>query len=144
MPLPLGHVEAGLHLVYETLDGRVADTPQRTPRFWWAATTKALAGRLSEGVQQEASVSLALVSFLHLDGKSGDQVEGPSCVHVAERTSEPILTPLGISIDDTKLDPSDRPAKGRADLAATGHATWWMCEETDTGSWQLISTLTIR
>ena len=40
MPLPLGHVEAGLHLVYGTLDGRGADTPQRTPRFWWAATVE--------------------------------------------------------------------------------------------------------
>ena len=56
MPLPLSHVEVGLHLVYGTLDGRVADAPSRTPRFWWAATTKASAGRLSECVQEEASV----------------------------------------------------------------------------------------
>ena len=75
MPLLLGHVEAGLHLVYGTLDGRVADAPQQTPRFWWAATTRALAGRLSEGVQQEASVSQALASFFHLDEKSRDQVK---------------------------------------------------------------------
>ena len=97
MPLPLGHVEAGPHLVYGTLDGRRADIPQRTPRFWWAATTRGLAGRLSESVQQEASVSQALVSLLHLDGKLEVEVKSLSCVHVAERTSEPILTTMGIS-----------------------------------------------
>ena len=67
MPLPLGHVTAGLHLVYGTLDGRAADTPQETTRFWWAATTTVLAGRLRECVLQEANVSQALVSFLKLD-----------------------------------------------------------------------------
>ena len=51
------------------LDGRVADASSRTPRFWLATTTKALADRLSEGIQQEASVSQALISFLHLDGQ---------------------------------------------------------------------------
>ena len=102
--------QLGLHLVYGTLDGRAADASSRTPRFWWAATTMALADRLGERVQQEARVSQALVSLLHLDGKSGDEVESPSCVHVAERTSAPVLVPMGISFDDTKLDPSDRRA----------------------------------
>ena len=110
MPLPNGHVEAQLHLVYGTLDGRVAGTSHRTPRFWWAATTRAFAGRLSESVQQEASVSQALVSLLHLDGRSEDPVQTHSCDHVVERTSEPILAPVGILIDDTKLDPSYREA----------------------------------
>ena len=67
-------------------------------------------GRSIGCVQQEANVSEALVSFLNLDGKSGDDMKSPSCVHVASRTSEPILTPTGISVDDTKLDPSDRQA----------------------------------
>ena len=61
-------------------------------------------------MQQEANVSQALVSFLNLDGKSGYDMKIPSCVHVADRTSEPTLTPMGISFDDTKLDPSDREA----------------------------------
>ena len=47
MPLHPSHVEVGLHLVYETLDGRIADASSRTPRFWWAATSRALADRLS-------------------------------------------------------------------------------------------------
>ena len=58
-------------------------------------------------MQQEASVSLALVSFLHLDGKSVDEVKSPSCVHIADRTSEPVLTPMDISFDDGKLDLDD-------------------------------------
>ena len=103
MPLPLGHVKARLHLVYGNLDGRTADTPQETTRFRWVVMTTVLAGRLSESWQQEANVSEALVSFLNLDGKSGDDKKSPSCVHVAIRTSEPILTPMGISFDDTKL-----------------------------------------
>ena len=78
IPLPLGHTGMGLHMVYGTLEGRRVDTSQRTPRFWWAATTRTLATRLSECVQREASVSHTLVSFLHLDGKSGDEVKGPS------------------------------------------------------------------
>ena len=103
MSLPLSHIEVELHLVCGNLDGRAT--------ILAAATTRALAGRLSENVQQVASVSQASVSFLHLDGKSGDQVKkNPSCVHVADRTSEPTLTPMGISFDDTKLDPSDRLA----------------------------------
>ena len=57
MPLPLSYVELGLHLVCGTLDGRVADAPSRTPRFGWAATTRTLADRFSECVQQGASVS---------------------------------------------------------------------------------------
>ena len=105
MPLPLGHVKAGLHLVYGTLDGRAADTPQETTRFWLATAMTVLAVRLSECVQQEANVSEALVSFLNLDGRSGDDIKNPSCVHVADRTSEPALTRMGISFDDTKLDP---------------------------------------
>ena len=59
----------GLHLVNGTLDGRVADASSRTPRFWWTATTRALADQLSECVQQEASVPQALISSLHLDEK---------------------------------------------------------------------------
>ena len=92
MPLPPSHVEVGLHLVYGTLDGRVADPSSRTPRFWWAATARALPDRLSECVQQEASVSQALISFWHLDGNSEDRLRNPSCVHVADhRThSDPI------------------------------------------------------
>ena len=58
----------------------------------------------------EANVSEALVSFLDLDGRSGDDIKYPSCVHVADQTSEPTRTPTGISFDDTKLDPSDRQA----------------------------------
>ena len=86
-------------------------TPQETTRFWWAVTTIVLAGQLSQCVQQQVNVSQALVSFfLFLDGTSVDCAESPSCVHVASRTSEPILTPMGISFDDTKLDPSDRQA----------------------------------
>ena len=54
-------------------------------------------------MQQEANV-------LELDGKSVDDVKSPSCVHVAERTSEPVLTPMKISFDDTKLDPGHREA----------------------------------
>ena len=54
--------------------------------------------------------SEALISFLNLDGKSGSDVKSPSCVHVASRTSEPTVTPMGISLDDTKWDPSDRQA----------------------------------
>ena len=102
MPLLLGHIKAGLHLVYGTLDGRAADTPQETTRFRWLVDWVC--------VQQEANVSEALVSFLNLDGKSGDDMKSPSCIHVASRTSEPIMTPMGISFDDTKLDPSDRQA----------------------------------
>ena len=60
-------------------------------------------------VQQEANVSEALVSFLNLDGKSGDDMKSPSCVHVASRTSEPILTPTGTSFDDTKLKDESPP-----------------------------------
>ena len=37
-----------------------------------SGTTTVFTGRLSEGVQQEASTSQAKVSLLHLDGKSGD------------------------------------------------------------------------
>ena len=66
MPLPPSHLEVALHLVYGTLDGRAADASSRTPRFWWVAITRALVDRLSECVQQEASVSQALISFLHL------------------------------------------------------------------------------
>ena len=61
-------------------------------------------------MQQEANAYEALVSFLNLDGKSGDDMKSPSCVHVASRTSEPTLTPMRMSFDDTKLDPSDRQA----------------------------------
>ena len=61
-------------------------------------------------MQREANVSEALVSFLNLDGKLGDDRKSPSCVNVAARTSEPTLSPMGISLDDTKLDPSDRQA----------------------------------
>ena len=61
-------------------------------------------------VQQKANVSEALVFFLNLDGRSGDEIQDLSCVHVADRTAEPTLTPMGISFDDTKLDPSDRQA----------------------------------
>ena len=68
MPVPPRHFEVRLHLVYGSLDDRVTDAPSRTPRFWWAATTRTLADRLSECVQQGASVSQALISFLHLDG----------------------------------------------------------------------------
>ena len=100
MPLPPSHVEAGLHLVHGTLDGRVADTPQKTKRFWWAATTTVLAGRLSECVQQEASVSQALASCLHLNGKSEDEVKSHSCVNVAERTST--------QVSRSRVDPGTR------------------------------------
>ena len=72
IPLPPSHVEGVLHLVYGTLDGRVADAPSRTPRFWRAATTSALADRLSKCVQQKASVSQALISFLQLEGNFED------------------------------------------------------------------------
>ena len=65
------------------------------------------AGRLRECVTQEASVSQAVVSLLHLDGKSGDEVESPP---VAKRTPELTPTPMGISFSDTKLNPSDRQA----------------------------------
>ena len=61
-------------------------------------------------MQQEASVTQALIPFVHLDGNSEDGVKNPSCVHVSDRPSEPTLTPMGISFDDTKLDPSDRQA----------------------------------
>ena len=37
-------------------------------------------------------------------------MKSPSGVHVASRTSEPTLTPMRMSFDDTKLDPSDRQA----------------------------------
>ena len=66
--------------------------------------------RLTECVRREANVSEALVSFLNLDGTSGDDTKHPSCVHVADRTSELTLTPMGISFDDPKLDRSDRQA----------------------------------
>ena len=69
-----------------------------------------LTTRLSECVQQQAWVSQAVVSFLRLEGKLGDKVKSPACVHVAEHPSEPVLTPMGISFDDTKLDPRDRKA----------------------------------
>ena len=78
---------------------------------------RALADRLSERVQQEASVSQALISFLHLDGNSEDPVKNPSCVHVADQP-EPTFTPMGISFDDTKLDPSDRQALSPGILGA--------------------------
>ena len=55
MPLPFGHVTAGLHLVHGALDGRAADTPQGTTRSWCAAMTAVLAGRLSEFMQQDAA-----------------------------------------------------------------------------------------
>ena len=41
MPLLLGHVKAGHHLVYGTLDG----TLREMTRFWWVSTTTVLAGR---------------------------------------------------------------------------------------------------
>ena len=110
MPLPSGHVEAGLHLVYGTLDGQTLGTPRGRLLFSWAVATTGLAGRLSECVRREANVSEAVVSLLDLDGRSGDDIKYPSCVHVADHTSEPTLTPMGISFDDTKLDPSDRQA----------------------------------
>ena len=69
------------------------------------------AGRLNECVRHEASVPIPDDRFLlNLDGKSGDEVISPSCVHVAERSSEPALTPMEISFDDTTLDPGDRQA----------------------------------
>ena len=37
-------------------------------------------------------------------------MKNPACVHVAEHPSEPVLTTMGISFDDTKLDPSDHKA----------------------------------
>ena len=40
----------------------------------------------------------------------GDDRNSPSCVNVAARTSESTLTHVGISFDNTKLDPSDRQA----------------------------------
>ena len=48
--------------------------------------------------------------FLNLDGKWRDDMKSPSCVIVANRTSEPTLTLMGISVEDTKLDTSDRKA----------------------------------
>ena len=106
MPLPLAHNRAEPQLVCGNLDGRAGDTLQGKARFWWVATTTVSAGRLSECVQQEVSIP----SFLHLDGKSGEETESPSCVHVAERTSEPVLTPMRITFNDTKLDPGSRQA----------------------------------
>ena len=44
------------------------------------------------------------------DGRSGDDIKYPSRVHIADRTSEPTLTPMGISFDHTRLDPSDHQA----------------------------------
>ena len=72
LPLPLSHVEVELHVVYGTLDGRAADTPQETTR---AATTRASADPLSECGQQEASASQALISFSRLVGNSEDRVK---------------------------------------------------------------------
>ena len=45
---------------------------------------------------------------MNFDGRSGDNTKSLSCVHVADRTSDRTLTPMGISFDYTKLDPSDR------------------------------------
>ena len=123
MPLLLDHVKAGLHLVYGTLDGRAANTPQKTTRFWWATTTTVLAGRLSECEQQEANVSEALASSLNLDGRSGDDTKSPSCVHVADRTSEPTLTQVGISFDDIQLDPSS-DNRNQDSLETSSRESW--------------------
>ena len=52
-----------------------------------------------------------VISFFAPGRKIGRRhKKSPSCVHVADRTSEPTLTPMGRSFDDTKLDPSDRQA----------------------------------
>ena len=68
----------------------------RTPTGQRRWTTTVFTGRVSECGQQEASTSQVALSLLHLDGKSGDEVESPL---VAERPPEP------------KLDPNDRQAQ---------------------------------
>ena len=78
MPLLLAHNKAEPHLVHGNLDGRAGGTLSRKDTILVGATTTVLAGRLSECVQQEVSVP----SFLHIDGKSGEETESPSCVHV--------------------------------------------------------------
>ena len=68
-------------------------------------------------MQQEASVSQSVVSLLNVDGKSGNEVESPL---VAKCPLELTLTPMEMSFNDTKLNPSDRQAltrKGRTMLA---------------------------
>ena len=70
---------------------------RRTARFWLAATTTVLAGRLNEKVQQEATVSQAL-RFLVLKPRrkmGGRGEEFFLCVHVASRTSETHPEPGG-------------------------------------------------
>ena len=81
----------------------------RTPTGQRRWTTTVFTGRVSEGVQQEASMSQAALSLLHLDGKSGDEVESPL---VAERPPEP------------KLDPSDRQAQIQWAVKCLRCSTW--------------------
>ena len=91
------------------LDGRVQTS--LCPFFGVGFSECFFAGRLSEFVQQEAGVSQAVVSLLHFDGKSGDEVESPL---VAERTSEPTLTPMGNIIEHQVVlrRPSSSDTKG--------------------------------
>ena len=63
------------------------------------------AGRLRERGQQEASVFRAVVSLLHLDGKSGTKRQA-----LLLRNGHPILAPMENSFNDTKLHPGDRQA----------------------------------
>ena len=72
MPLPSVHVEAGRFTNSGWSGG--GHSSRNDSIFWWAATTTGLAGRLSECVQREANVSEALVSYLDLDGRSGDDI----------------------------------------------------------------------
>ena len=65
MPLLPDHVKIPSGLRNSGWSGHRHPLKEAT-RFWWAATTTVLAGRLSERVQREANVCEALVSFLAL------------------------------------------------------------------------------
>ena len=121
VPLPLGHVKAGLRLVYGTLDDRAADRLKKTTRCWLATTTTVVAGRLSECAQQEANGARFLLEPGRKIGRG--HKKSPSCVHVADRTSEPTLTPMGVSFDDTKR-PSSSDTTNQDSLETSSRESW--------------------
>ena len=76
------------------------------------------AGRLRECGQQEAGVFQAVVSLLHLDGESWDEVQSPL---VAKCPRELTLASMGKSFNDTELNPCNRQA------LIQRAAKWWRC-----------------
>ena len=115
-----------------------------------SGTTTDFTGRLSEGVQQEASMSQAIVSLLHLDGKSGDEGESPPAKPKLDPSNRQVRIPKAVKClrCSTCERSSHRPSRiptdgGRFDEKPVVDVcvTWLACLGTETGGfWQLIST----